>query len=125
MRARFKIAETVVILPMDKHKFLNGNPWRARVRRGGHESKDGGHGARTRFNRALEAARTSSMFISLEIRHLAWDSKNLFFIFYISVGWPSSLFRPNNLKKKLTPNFADRFGQSGRPNSLPARPRES
>jgi hypothetical protein len=45
--------------------------------------------------------------------------------FYISVGWPSSLFRPNNLKKKLTPNFADRFGQSGRPNSLPARPRES
>jgi hypothetical protein len=57
----------------------------------------------------------TSMFISLETRHLVWDSNNLFFFFYFSVGWPSFFFPTKQLQKKMTPNFADRFDQCGRP----------
>jgi hypothetical protein len=43
------------------------------------------------------------MFISLETRHLVWDSNNLFFIFHFSVGLLSFFFLRNNLKKSWPP----------------------
>ena len=59
-----------------------------------------------------------SMFISLETRHLAWDWNIFFFHFLFSLRLATFFFSTKISQKKLTPNFADRFGrfgQCGRP----------
>jgi len=64
--------------------------------------------------RLRRRARTS-MFISLETGHLVWDSNNLFFIFYFFSWLVQFYFFHETISKKVDPNFADRFDQSGRP----------
>ena len=59
-------------------------------------------------------ARTS-MIISLETGHLVWDSNNLFFTFYFFSWLVQFYFFHETISKKVDPNFADRFDQSGRP----------
>jgi len=56
-----------------------------------------------------------SMFISLETRHFVWDSKLFLFYFLLSCCLARFVFSTKQSWKKLAPNFADRFGQSGRP----------
>jgi hypothetical protein len=62
----------------------------------------------------LRRRANTSMFISLETRHLAWGSNNIIFIFYFLVGLGLRFFFSRNNLKKVDPHFADRFGQSGR-----------
>ena len=59
------------------------------------------------------------MFISLETGHLVWDSNNLFFIFYFFSWLVQFYFFHETISKKVDPNFADRFDQSGRPMHRP------
>ena len=48
----------------------------------------------------------TSMFISLETRHLVWDSNNLFFIFIFQFLVGPVFFSTKQSQEKLTPNFA-------------------
>ena len=62
----------------------------------------------------LRQRTTASMFISQQTRHLVWDS-NYYFSFFIFQLVGLVFFFTKLSQKKLTPDFADRFGQCGRP----------
>ena len=56
-----------------------------------------------------------SMFISLETRHLVWDSKLFLLFFLLSCCLARFVFSTKQSWKKLAPTSLIVFGQSGRP----------
>ena len=75
--------------------------------------------------RLRQRARTS-MFISLETGHFAWDSNNLFFIFIFQFLVGPVFFFHETISRKVDPQLRlYRFDQCGRPMLLQPTPHDA